>query len=93
MTLLELKKDLKKILLKQGIKKAAVFGSYARGDNNEKSDIDLLVDLQGSKSLLDLVALKYILEDRFNKKFDVITYNALNPLLKDKIISEQQQII
>jgi predicted nucleotidyltransferase len=80
------------ILKSQGVLKAALFGSYARGDSGKGSDIDLLVELGDDKSLLDLVGLKLELEDALNTKVDVLTYDAVHPLLKNTILSEQKPV-
>jgi len=80
------------IFKEYGVKKAAVFGSAARGDAKKNSDIDLLVQFCGKKSLLDLVGLKFDLEEIFKRKVDVNTYNAIHPLLRDSILKDQVYI-
>jgi len=80
------------ILKSQGVLKAALFGSVVRGEAKKGSDIDLLVELDDDKSLLDLVGLKIELEDNLKTKVDVLTYDAIHPLLKDIILKEQQII-
>lgn len=89
----ELKKTILDILQKHDVKRAALFGSIVRGEETKKSDIDLLVEFKGKKSLLDLVGLKQELEDVLNRKVDVLTYKSLHPLLKDRILNEQQVIL
>ena len=59
----------------------------------EKVVIDILVEFKGEKSLLDLVGLKIELEERLGKKVDVRTYNSLHPLLKERILNEQEVIL
>ena len=80
------------ILKNQGVIKAAVFGSYVTGEAKQDSDIDLLIDLADSKSLLDLAGLKIELEDILKKKVDLVTYDAIYPPLKNIILNEQQVI-
>jgi len=80
------------ILKAQGVEKAAIFGSFAKGTETKKSDIDLLVKLNNSKTLLDLVGLKLDLEKKLGRKVDVVTYNSLNRYLK-KIILDEQKVI
>ncbi|MEM3623430.1 MAG: hypothetical protein QXR76_06660 [Candidatus Bathyarchaeia archaeon] len=53
----------------------------------------MLVEFKGEKSLLDLAGLKIELEEILGKKVDVLTYNSLHPLLKDKILKEQKVIL
>ena len=72
---------------------ASVFGSLARGEIQEDSDIDLLVRFKGEKSLLDLAGLKIDLEELLGEKVDVLTYDSLHPLLKDRILGEQKVIL
>ena len=78
-------------LKKYGIKKAALFGSFARGEQKPDSDIDILVKFKDreNKTLLDLVGLELELVDVLNRKVDVLTYNSIHPLLKDYILKEQ----
>ena len=80
--------------MKAGVKRAALFGSFARGDATEESDIDLLIEFKGKKkSLLDLAALKIQLEESLGRNVDLITYNSLHPLLRNRILSEQVIIL
>ncbi|MCI0476419.1 MAG: nucleotidyltransferase family protein [Anaerolineales bacterium] len=81
------------ILKQHDVKRAALFGSFARGEGTRHSDLDLLVEFKGSKSLLDLVALKQALEAKTRKKVDVLTYRALHPLVRERILSEQVSIL
>ncbi|NOR77562.1 MAG: hypothetical protein GQ523_03870 [Methanophagales archaeon] len=73
------------------MKKAALFGSFARGKQKPDSDIDILVKFKDreNKTILDLVGLELELVDVLNRKVDVLTYNSLHPLLKDYILKEQ----
>jgi hypothetical protein len=80
----ELKKTLIAVLKKHEVKKAALFGSFARGEATDESDIDLLVEFEGRKSLLDLAGLQLDLQDTVKRQVDVLTYNSLHPLLKAK---------
>ncbi|MBN1114242.1 MAG: nucleotidyltransferase family protein [Oligoflexia bacterium] len=65
-----------------------LFGSYARGEESHKSDIDFLVDFYGSASLFDLVGLKDFLKSKFKRKIDIVTLNSLRPELKDNIFKQ-----
>lgn len=81
------------VLKKYDVSKASLFGSVVSGEATEESDIDLLVEFKGEKSLLDLAGLKIELEELLGKRVDVLTYNSLHPLLKDRILSEQEAIL
>ena len=65
--------ELKKLLLEHGVISASVFGSYARGEATEESDLDLLVKLDKGRSYLDLGGFVYDMEKDFNIKVDVAT--------------------
>ncbi len=89
----EIIKKARPILEKQGVKRAALFGSRARGDNKSNSDIDLLIEYEkDNKSLLDFVGLKFSLEDVLKKTVDLLTYDSIHPLLKKVILSEEKII-
>lgn len=80
------------VLKRQGVTKAALFGSAARGEAKKKSDVDILIKFKGQKSLLDLVRLQFELEEKIAKKVDLLTYNSIHPLLKKIILGEQKVI-
>ncbi|MFH1744804.1 MAG: nucleotidyltransferase family protein [bacterium] len=80
------------ILKKHEVRKSSIFGSFARGDNNKDSDIDMLVDLKDGKTLLDLIGLEMELEKKVKRKIDLLTYNSINPLLKKNILRDEVKI-
>ncbi len=59
----------------------------------EESDIDLLVELPETASLLDLAGLKIDIEELLGRNVAVLTYDSLHPLLRDRILSEQVAIL
>jgi len=79
------------ILKKHKVRKAGIFGSYARGESKRNSDVDILVDFDGS--LIKLAGLELELEKSLGKKVDLLTYNGINPLLKEIILKEEARII
>ncbi len=88
----KLKRAIVPILKKNDVVKAGIFGSYARGEETKKSDIDIVIQFKGRKSLLDLVGVKQDIEDKLKKKADVVEYSALHPLLRKKILKEEVRI-
>ena len=74
---------------KYDVRKVALFGSILTDKFDKNSDIDILIEFEGRKSLFDLVRLEAELEDILQRKVDVLTYNSLHPLLKDRILQEQ----
>ncbi len=89
----EIKSKIIRILKKNKIKKAGIFGSYARGEQKKDSDIDILVELHKNASLLDLSGLKIELEDKLNKQVDLVNYKYLHPKLKKGILKSEVRII
>jgi predicted nucleotidyltransferase len=65
-----------------------IFGSYARGKQNEKSDVDLLVTYGEGADLLLAASLRRYLRRKLHVKVDVISKNYLNPLIRDEVLSE-----
>ncbi len=89
----QIKKKILPILKQAGVTKSSIFGSYVRGDQTKKSDIDILVELPKGSSLLDLIGLEIELKKVVGKKIDLLTYNSINPLLKGYIQKDQLQIL
>jgi predicted nucleotidyltransferase len=92
MTRYDIKSRIIPVLMRQGVLKAALFGSYARNEADDNSDIDILVKMGRTKTLLDLVALRLELREKLGRKVDVLTYDSINPLLKVRILREQKLI-
>jgi predicted nucleotidyltransferase len=70
--------------------KVGLFGSMARGESNDQSDIDLLVEFSKRKSLLALVRLERLISAALGRKVDLLTEAALSPYLRDRILGELQ---
>jgi hypothetical protein len=88
-----IKEKILPILKRYGVTKAAVFGSFARGEAKETSDIDILVEINAGMGLFKFIRLKHELEDALNKKVDLVTYKALKPALRERILNEQLAIL
>ena len=71
-----------------GARNVRVFGSVARGDATEDSDVDFLVEMEEGRSLLDLVGLWQDLQDLLGRKVDVISDGGISPYLRAKILAE-----
>lgn len=89
----QIKREILPILKKADVKKAALFGSYVRGDNTQKSDIDILVDLPARSTLIDLVGIKQAIEEKLKKNVDVVEYDGIDPLFRASILSNQYSIL
>jgi len=73
---------------KHGARNVRVFGSVVRGEAGPDSDVDLLVDMEEGRSLLDHVALIQDLEDLLGCKVDVLTENGIYWLLRRRTLKE-----
>jgi uncharacterized protein len=71
-----------------GARNVRLFGSVARGEATATSDLDLLVEMESGRNLLDIVAIKQDLEDLLRCKVDVVTEAAISPYLRDKVLHE-----
>lgn len=89
----EIKQKALPVLQQARVTKAALFGSYVRGDNTANSDIDILVELPENATLFELGGLKVDLEEILQKKVDVVPYKNIYPLIRDSILSNQYPIL
>jgi len=89
--ILNIKRKIIPILKEYKVKKAGVFGSYARGEQKKNSDIDILIEVRGS--LLDVVKIEIALQKKLNKQVDLLTYKGISPHLKKRILTEEVRIL
>jgi hypothetical protein len=75
-----------------GVRELAVFGSVARGDASEASDLDVLVDFVGNATFDGFMGLKFFLEDTLGVKVDLVTRAALKPRLRVRIEAEARRV-
>lgn len=88
-----IKEKLIKILKEKGVKKAGIFGSYARGEQKKKSDIDILIEPNKNISGFNFISFQEDVAKKLGKRVDIITYKGINHLLKDRILSQEVRII
>jgi len=87
--ILEARRDeILRIATKHGARNVRVFGSVARGEADEDSDVDILVDLDPGRSLLDLAALMLELQELIGRPVDVGTAAGLKERYRERILSE-----
>ena len=86
--LVDRRDDILKIASGHGARNVRVFGSAARGEADERSDVDLLVDMEEGRSLLDLGGLLADLEDMLGRQVDVATENGLRQRIRGRILRE-----
>ena len=78
-----------RIAKRNGAKSLSLFGSTARGDEQHSSDIDLLVELEKGRSLIDLVRLERELKEALAIEFDVVTPNSLHQRIRERVDKEK----
>ena len=79
---------IKELAAQHGARNIRVFGSYASGKATAASDLDLLVDLEPGRDLLDLIGFKQAVEKLTGIKVDVLTEKALSPYLRQQVLAE-----
>ena len=84
---------IRKILKKNKVKKAGIFGSYARGDQKKGSDIDIIIEYPKGLGGFEFVGISLDLEKALKKKIDLLTYNGVSPYLKEDVLKDEVRII
>ena len=82
------KKEITKILRTYHIQQAALFGSFARGEQTKKSDIDLLIRTNGKMTMFQLFQMEEDIEKAISRKVDIVEYEAIKPSLKNRILND-----
>jgi predicted nucleotidyltransferase len=73
---------------KYGIRQVRLFGSVVRGEDRPDSDLDVLVDFEPKRTLLDLIGFEQDLEELFGRKVEVISARGLNPRIEAQVLRE-----
>lgn len=89
MTVEEIKNTIQPIAKKYGVKRVYLFGSYARGDTTEHSDVDLRVDKGSLRGMFALCGLYTELEEALNMKVDMLTTGSLDEDFLNRIKNEE----
>jgi len=84
----EKREEILKIAAKHGARNVRLFGSVARGEADERSDVDFLVDMEPGRSLLDMGGLLMELRDLLGRDVDVVTERGLKPRIRGRVLQE-----
>jgi predicted nucleotidyltransferase len=84
----ERRAEILRILGAHGARHPRIFGSVARGQSRPSSDLDVLVEMEPGRTLLDLVGLEQELGDALGRHVDVVTDGGISPYLRDRIVAE-----
>jgi uncharacterized protein len=82
------RKEILQIASRHGAQNLRIFGSQVKGTAQKDSDIDVLVEFEEGRSLLDRIALIQDLEDLLGMEVDVVSEKALHPVIRDQILQE-----
>jgi hypothetical protein len=82
------REDILRIAVHHGARNVRVFGSVARQEAKPGSDVDLLVELEPGRSLLDIIAIKQDVEDLLGCDVDVVTEAAISPYIREQVLKE-----
>jgi len=88
----KIKPQIVTILKRNGVRRAGIFGSYARGDQKKSSDIDILIQ-PGRNTGFAFAGIEMELERKLKRKVDLVSYNGISPYLKDRIMRQEVRII
>lgn len=80
--------EILKIAAKYGAYNIRVFGSVARGEARDNSDVDFLVEMETGRNLLDRIGLKQDLEELLGRSVDIAKTSNLHDLIRDKVLRE-----
>ena len=82
------REEILRIAARHGARNVRVFGSVARGEADEQSDIDLLVEFEPDRSLLDHAALWLELQEALGRKVDVVSDRGIKPRIRERVLQE-----
>ena len=82
------REEILSIAARHGARNVRVFGSVARGEDDDKSDIDLLVEFESGRSLLDHAGLWLELQDLLGCKVDVVSERGIKPRIRERVLRE-----
>ena len=89
MTIVNIERDrILAIAARHGVTRVRVFGSVARGERRPDRDIDLLVDIEPDRSLLDLIGFEQDAQESLGRRVDVVTLDGVSPHLRARILAE-----
>ncbi|HEY4482954.1 MAG: hypothetical protein A3I39_01690 [Candidatus Yanofskybacteria bacterium RIFCSPLOWO2_02_FULL_47_9b] len=84
----KLKETVTPFLKEAGVIRSSLFGSYARGEANEASDVDILIEAPDGMTLFGLGRLKRLLENALGREVDILTYGGIDPKLEKYILKD-----
>lgn len=90
--LIEKREEILRLAALHGAANVRVFGSVARGDDSDDSDIDLLVHMEDDRSLLDMIGFAQDVGDLVGRKIDVADDESLHHVIRDHVLAEARTL-
>ena len=84
--------EILRIADQHGASNVRVFGSFSRGDADDNSDVDILVDLEKGRSLMDMGGLLMDLQTLLGRSVDVVTEKGLRPRIRERVLREAKAL-
>jgi len=88
-----IKKKLVPILKRSKVTKAGIFGSYARGEQDGESDVDILIEINDKVGLVEFIGLKMAIQELLGKRVDLVEYDTIRPEIRENIIGDEISIL
>jgi hypothetical protein len=82
------RETIRQLVLEAGMANPRVFGSVVRGEDNEESDLDILVDPSAKTDLLDVVRLQRLISTLVGLRVDLLTPGDLPPKFRERVVAE-----
>ncbi len=89
----KIKSKILPVLKKHKINRAGIFGSYARGEQKKKSDVDILVKTSDNMGLLEFIGIKLDLQKAVKRKVDLVEYELIRKEIKEQILNDEIRIL
>ena len=93
MELIDLRKQITDILRNYPVSKAAIFGSFAKGEENRLSDIDILIESSGPISLFQILNIEKDIKNATKRKVDIVEYSAIKPSIRKSVLKDAIRIL
>ena len=84
----EKREEILRIAASHGASNVRIFGSVARGEADDLSDVDFLVEMENGRTLLDMGGLLVDLQDLLGRKVDIATERGLKPRIRERVLNE-----
>lgn len=80
--------QLTQLLQQFPIQRASLFGSFARNEETETSDIDILIQPERGFTIFDMLRMEQVLEEKLNRKIDLVEFAAIKPSIRERVLQQ-----